>query len=201
MRVTLSIIVLIIMTLNACDNKKSNIEVAPGVDLSLMDNSVNPADDFFRFVNGKWIDSVEIPADRRRWGSFDELRKMTNDNTLSSLDRAIRNNSFKPGTDQAKAVMFYEAAMDTATINEAGLKPVLSELEKIDAINNMEDLQEYMIASSPFQHGALLGFGIMADLNNSSIHAAYLVPGAIGLPERDFYLKDDSASTKIQQVV
>ncbi len=198
MRVTISVIVLLVMILNACDNNKSK-KVAPGVDLSLMDNSVNPADDFFRYVNGKWLDSVEIPADRRRWGSFDELRKMTSDNTLESLNRAIENNSFKPGTDQAKAVLFYKAAMDTASINEAGLNPVMSELQKIDAISSMEELQTYLIESAPYQHGALFGFGVMADLNNSNRHAAYLVPGALGLPDRDFYMKDDTASTKIQE--
>jgi len=71
-----------------------------GIDLSLMDPSVRPQDDFFRYVNGAWLDKAEIPADRGRWGSFDELRKKSSKAVLEVLEEAIAAGSYGKGTDQ-----------------------------------------------------------------------------------------------------
>ena len=128
---------------NACQSENTP-EVNSGLDLSLMDTTVTPANDFFRYVNGAWLDKTEIPADRSRWGSFDELRKQSSTDVLGVLNAAIESKKYGPDTDQYKAVSFYETAMDTAHNNKMGieiLKPYLEQIEKMETLN---DVQAYI---------------------------------------------------------
>ena len=84
----------------------------PGINLDFMDKSVKPGDDFFRYVNGLWFDKTEIPSDRVRWGSFDELRQNTDKDALAILKEAVNNKKLDPKSDQAKAVKVYTTYMD-----------------------------------------------------------------------------------------
>jgi putative endopeptidase len=83
---------------------QSNPIKAPGIDVSLMDKTVRPQDDFFQFVNGDWLKKTEIPSDRTRWGSFDELRQNTDKDALLILKEATKNPAYTSNTDQGKAV-------------------------------------------------------------------------------------------------
>ena len=108
----------------------AQVEVLPGINTEYMDTSVKPSEDFFRFVNGKWLDTNEIPEDRTVWGSFNELRKKTDDDALAILKEAMSNDKdlkgiqVVPGSDQEKAVFYYQTIMDTVGRNKAGLEPV-----------------------------------------------------------------------------
>jgi putative endopeptidase len=177
----------------------SKVEKVPGIVLDNMDTTADPANDFFRYVNGGWLDKVEIPADRSRWGSFDELRKKTSDNMLAVLKKSIDEKSYEPGSDQEKAVVFYETAMDTAYLDNLGLNPIKDDLTRIDDISNIADLQDYLVSSAPLQVGVLFGFGVNPGLDNSNIYDTYLGPGTLGLPETDYYLKNDEDSRQIQE--
>ena len=101
-----------------------------------MDKSVKPGDDFFRYVNGTWFDKTEIPADRTRWGSFDELRHNTDKDALAILKDAA-SKKLDPKSDQAKAVNVYKTYMDTISRNKLGIKPIKSTLAKIDAVKSL----------------------------------------------------------------
>ncbi len=190
------------MTLTACQQAGPETTAplpAPGIDLSNMDTTANPGEDFFRFVNGGWIDQAELPADRGRWGSFDELRKATSEKVLDVLEGAMKGDTYSKGSDQAKAALFYQTAMDTAYLDELGLEPIRSELEKVEAIADRKGLEKYLGASAALGHRAFFGFGVNADPNNSNINAAFIGPGALGLPERDYYTKTDEESKRIQE--
>ena len=106
----------------------------PGINMSYMDKSVRPQDDFYKFVNGTWIKNTEIPADKTRWGSFDELRQNTDKDVLSILNEAMKNGNYASTTDQGKALNLYKTFMDTASRDKQGIKPLLPMLKKIDAI-------------------------------------------------------------------
>ncbi|PHN07249.1 M13 family metallopeptidase [Flavilitoribacter nigricans] len=190
-----------ILLLAACQPETPTEEAVatPGLQISYMDTTVSPAQDFFKFVNGQWLETTEIPADRGSWGSFNELRKATSDQVLTVLKGAMTGDTYSPGSDQAKAADFYQTAMDTTHLDGLGIEPLRSELEQIDAIKNKEDLSAYLIASAPLQHNALFGMGIFSDLNNSSRNAAYLGAGSLGLPEREYYMKSDDESKALQQ--
>lgn len=170
----------------------------PGIDLNNIDNTVRPADDFFRYVNGAWLDRTEIPSDRGRWGSFDELRKKSSDNVLAVLNDAIESNSYGVGTDQYKAAAFYQSAMDTEARNLNGLKPLEPLFQKIGKVQTTKEVQTYIERTIYYGARPFIDFAIFPDLRRSTHNTAYLTGGALGLPERDYYLKDDEDSKSIR---
>ena len=167
----------------------------PGIDLSLMDTSVSPKNDFFNFVNGTWLKNTEIPADKTRWGSFDELRQNTDKDALEILKDAANNPKYNSNTDQGKAINMYKVAMDTIARDKQGIKPLLPYLARIDAIKNITDLQKLMMQEEAKGGGVgFFGVGIGADDKNSNRNVVTLGVGSLGLPDRDYYLSDDADS-------
>ncbi|WP_396174357.1 M13 family metallopeptidase [Flavobacterium sp.] len=167
----------------------------PGIDTSLMDKSVSPKDDFFKFVNGTWLKNTDIPADKTRWGSFDELRQNTDKDALAILKEAAKNSKYASNTDQGKAISMYKAAMDTVARNKQGITPIKPYLAKIDAVKSIKDLQKLMIEEEAKGRGVgFFGFGIGADDKNSTKNSVSLGVGGLGLPDRDYYVSDDKDS-------
>lgn len=196
-----SVFTAIILVQISCQMEKPdlNTETVPGIILEYMDTTADPANDFFRYVNGGWLDRTEIPADRGRWGSFDELRKNTSDNMLAVLKKSIEDESFEKGSDQEKAVTFYKTAMDTAYLDMLGIDPILNDLKEIDRISSIPELQDYLVKTAPMQHGILFGIGVNPGFDDSDIYDAFMGPGVLGLPERDYYLKEDAETREIQE--
>ncbi|GAA4308843.1 M13 family metallopeptidase [Pontixanthobacter gangjinensis] len=182
--------------LTACDNDKKVEEKdeVHGINLAYMDTTTSAREDFFRYVNGAWLDSTEIPNDRTRWGSFDELRQRTDEDALALLEKTASSDSLDGSTDQGKAVFLYKSIMDTVTRNKQGVEPVKPYLAKIDQIQSKEDLQDFLVEMSDYGSAGFFSFGVGADSKNSDMNAAYLNPSGLGLPERDFYLLQDSDS-------
>lgn len=175
------------------------IEKVPGINLENMDPNASPKDDFFRFVNGAWFDKTEIPDDRSSWGGFNELRKKTDADALEILAAAMSDNKelkidIKPGSDQEKAVNLYQTIMDTVSRNNLGIEPVKPYLEKIAAVNSVQDLQGLMVEMEPSGGIGFFGFGVGSDAKNSNVNAGYLGSGGLGLPDRDYYVKEDEDS-------
>jgi len=167
----------------------------PGINTTLMDKSVSPKDDFFKFVNGTWLKNTEIPADKTRWGSFDELRQNTDKDALSILKEAQNNPKYTSKTDQGKAINMYKAVMDTVARNKQGIAPIKPYLAKVNAVKNIKDLQKLMIEAEAKGGGVgFFGFGIGPDDKNSNRYVVSLGPGALGLPDRDYYVSDDKDS-------
>ncbi|MGB1210206.1 MAG: M13 family peptidase, partial [Lacinutrix venerupis] len=193
-----------IATVVACKEEPKKemvkLEETPGINLDFMDKSVKPNDDFFRYVNGKWLETNEIPDDRSTWGSFSELRKNTDADALAILKAAMNTNEemetikVLPGSDQEKAVHYFQTIMDTVGRDEQGIKPLEPYLAKIEAIKTIEDLQAYMIEMEPKGGGGLYGFGVGSDPKDSNRNVAYVGGGSTGLPDRDYYVKDDEDS-------
>ncbi|GAB2764053.1 M13 family metallopeptidase [Actinomadura fibrosa] len=182
------------MVTSCNDEKEVKVEESRGINLANMDTTVTPQQDFFRYVNGRWLDTNEIPADKTVWGSFNELREKTDADALALLEKAATNEKMDAGSDQAKAVYLYETIMDTVTRNEQGIEPIKPYLAKIDAIKNKEDLQNYLEEMQMYGGGGFFRFGVGADAKNSNMNAAYLAPGGLGLPDRDYYVADDADS-------
>ncbi len=151
------------------------------------------------------METTEIPNDRVRWGSFDELRQKTDEDALAILKSAMSDNKdfekieVLPGSDQEKAVHLFQTIMDSVSRNEQGLKPLEPYLEKIEAIKNINDLQAFLIEMEPAGGAGFFGFGVGADAKNSNINAGYLGAGRLGLPDRDYYVKDDDDSKDKRQ--
>lgn len=181
-------------------DKEAKAEAPRGINLAYMDTTVSPKQDFFRYVNGKWLDSTEIPADKTRWGSFNELRQKTDADALALLERAANDENLDASSDQAKAVYLYKTIMDTVNRNEQGIEPIKPYLEKIAAIQNKEDLQQYLTEMQLYGGGGFFSFGVRADAKDSNMNAAYLYPGGLGLPDRDYYVSEDSDSKEKREL-
>ncbi|TBX71350.1 M13 family peptidase [Flavobacterium silvisoli] len=167
----------------------------PGIDTSLMDKTVSPSTDFFKFVNGTWLKNTEIPADKTRWGSFDELRQNTDKDALAILKDAAKNPKYLSNTDQGKAINMYKSVMDTVARNKQGITPLKPYLAKINAVKNIQDLQKLMMEQEAVGGGVgFFGVGIGADEKNSNRNIVSLGPGPLGLPDRDYYVSDDKDS-------
>jgi putative endopeptidase len=167
---------------------------ALGIDTTNFDRSVRPQDDFFRFVNGGWLKRAEIPADASGWGAFQELRERSRDALHTILDEAARSNA-AAGTEERKVGDLYASYMDTARIEQLGLTPLRGELRRISAIQTAADLPE------AFAHFARLGVqgptgvSVGSDPRRSSVNVMLVSQSGLGMPDRDYYLRDD-AKTK-----
>ena len=166
----------------------------PGINNSLMDLSVKPNEDFYHFVNGTWLKNIEIPADKTRWGTYDELRQKTDIDALYILNEAATNPKYKSNTDQGKAVNLYKSILDTVSRSKQGLTPIKTYLAKIDAVKNIKDLQALLIEMEPIGGIGFIGVGISGDAKNSNRKVVYVSPGSLGLPDRDYYFSDDKDS-------
>ncbi len=166
----------------------------PGVNIALMDKTIKPSNDFFKFVNGTWLKKTQIPADRNRWGSFDELRKKTDNDVMLIIKEASKDKKYASNTDQGKAVNLFKTILDTIGRNKAGIEPLKPYLLKINAIQNITDLQNLMMAMEPIGGIGFFGFGVGADAKDSNTNVLYLGPGRLGLPDRDYYVSDDKDS-------
>jgi putative endopeptidase len=181
------------LSLVACETPKK----AGGIDLSLMDTEVRPQDDFYNYVNGTWMKNTEIPDDKTRWGSFNELRENTDADVLAILKKAANDPNLDSSSDEGKAITVFQLINDTLARNELGIKPLIPHIERIEAIQSKADLQPYLEENIRLGGYALFGFGVSADAKDSNKNVAQLYPGALGI-ERDYYLKEDEDSKKIK---
>src|SRR5690606_16655210 len=164
------------------------------IDLSHMDNSVRPQDDFYNFVNGNWMKTVEIPSDRARWGSFDELREHTDQAVMKILQESLTQ-QFEKGSDGQKIGDLYKSFVDFDTRNNLGINPVKPYLDKLDAIQNMNDLYNYLVEVGPEGNNPLFGGYVYAHMENSDVDAVYLGGASLGLG-RSYYQKVDEKITE-----
>jgi putative endopeptidase len=166
----------------------------PGINVNYMDKTVKPSNNFFRYVNGTWLDNTEIPSDRTRWGSFDELRQKTDADALGILKEAATNPKYKSDTDQGKAINLYKTILDTVGRNKLGITPLKPYLKKIDAVKNTKDLEALLIEMEPLGGIGFFGANIGADAKNSNRNVISVGPGGVGLPDRDYYVSEDADS-------
>jgi putative endopeptidase len=183
-----------IIGFTAINAQNAPIKQEPGINVSYMDKTVKPSDDFFRYVNGSWLDKTEIPADKTTWGSFNELRKKTDKDALEILAEASKNPMYKSNTDQGKAINLYKTIMDTVGRNKQGLSPLKPYLAKINAVKNTKDLEALMIEMDAIGGVGFIGVGIGSDAKNSNRNVINVGPGSVGLPDRDYYVSEDKDS-------
>lgn len=170
-----------------------------GINLEFMDTNVSPKEDFYRYVNGTWLDETEIPSDRTRWGGFDMLRKETDNDVLAILDEAKDSGEYELTSDQGKALLLFESILDTDRRDAEGVAPLESVLELIDSIESVEDLQKAIAENPTTLKHPFFGLAAFSNPNNSSINSAYLSPGSLGLPDKDYYLLDDDKMVEIRE--
>lgn len=163
-----------------------------GLDLEAGNPEIRPGDDFFAYANGKWYETVEIPADQSSYGAFrmlaDRAEQQVRDLVEAAANAEDRNESLQKVGD------FYASFMDEAAIEAAGLKPIETHLEAIRSAKNKRGIAA-LFGKPGYQ--SIIGVGIRADVKQPDRYTVYIGQGGLGLPNRDFYLKDDA---KLQQI-
>lgn len=169
-----------------------------GIDPNNLDRSVKPSDDFYRFVNGGWLATNPIPPSEPAWGSFGVLRLANQDKLQAILEEAAKSNAAS-GTTQQKIGDFYASGMDEATLNQAGAAPLVEFLAKIDAIQSPADLQNVLAWFHSHKIGGVFGFLVDLDAKQSDRFISILDQGGLGLPNRDYYSRDDEKSVQLRE--
>lgn len=189
------ILLLIIGTLClSCSDQHQQERHFTGLELSNMDTTARPQDDFFRFANGGWLATTKIPEDHGNWTSFSELSELNNSILLDVIKAATQNPNYVEGTDQRKVANFYGVGMDSLLAEKVGPGVLAPTLTKIETINNVKALQDYLVEEDLSGGSAFFSISVSADRKNSEKNVVYVRSGGLGLPERDYYLKADEQS-------
>jgi putative endopeptidase len=164
-----------------------------GFDLEGRDTSVRPGDDFFRYANGTYVDNLEIPADRTRYGSFDLLSQLSENRMTALIAEISAAEDLAAGSDEAKVRDAYNSFMDVAAINALDAQPIQPMLSAIRAVDSHDAMAAYMGATQGAPGGSFWGTYISDDARDPEAYAVYLSQGGIGLPNRDYYLAENFA--------
>jgi putative endopeptidase len=165
-----------------------------GVDLAGADTTVRPGADFFRYVNGRWLDRTPIPADKPDYSLFAVLSDLTEQRLHALLDSASANQEHAPTTVAGKVGAFYRSFLDSTRVEQLGVAPVAPLLVAIRGARSRSQLAELMGRGAADFYGQVFAVGISADLKDPAVYSVRLGQAGLLLPERDYYLKPDFAS-------
>ncbi|HEX8478360.1 MAG TPA: M13 family metallopeptidase [Telluria sp.] len=166
-----------------------------GIDLKSLDPAIRPQDDFYGYVNGVWTRNTEIPADKAVWGTYIELREIAQGQLRNVIDTTLKNPG-KSGSEAHKIADLYNSFIDEKARNAAGFKPLRADLARVAALKDKKELPELFAylqrtgVSTPFSAG------ISPDAQDPAHYTVNISQSGLGLPDRDYYLKDDDAKLK-----
>lgn len=161
-----------------------------GFDTKDLDTSVRAQDDFFRHVNGGWLDRTEIPADRSNYGSFSELRDMSEATQREIIEEAASKPQ-QPGTDAQRIGDFYTVFMDESAIEKKGIEPIRPFLALIDNVRTHRDLMSLFGSGQRYGWGSPIRYWIGQNPGDTTQYVPFITQAGLSLPDRDYYLSDD----------
>ena len=173
---------------NAPDLSKAPRMGPWGFDMSGRDTSVAPSKDFFDYANGTYLNKLEIPADRSRYGAFDALQELSQSRMRAVAEKSAANT--KATGDEAKLGAFYRSFMDEKAVDALGAKPLATDLAAIRAVKTHDEMAGLMGGTMRKFGGSFFGSYVHDDAKDPEKYTVYLVQGGLGLPDRDYYLED-----------
>ncbi len=174
------------------------VESAPKIprfSIDYMDKSVEPGVDFFHYADGAWVKNNPVPADKSRWGAFPELQER-NWYLVHQILTATTIGAVTAQSPTEKVRDFFCSAMDTNRLEQLGFKPLEADLKRIEAVKSAPDLVPLLAMFHQRGVGACFAHEVSPDAKNSAVYAFYVRQGGLGLPDRDYYLKEDFAKIR-----
>ena len=169
-----------------------------GIDPANMCNTCNACEDFYMYANGGWLAKNEIPAAFSTWGTTSSLREKNIGVLREILEAAAKNTAAPKDSLEQKTGAFYASCLDEQRIEAAGAKPIAAELAAIEKMKAVKDLPATVGRLHNISLRTLFSFGAVQDFKNSSVVTAIAGQGGLGLPDRDFYFKDDEKAKTIR---
>lgn len=203
---TVALSIALALGVASCSNSNVNADnnaavqtqtgLSSGIDLANMNTSVAPQQDFFHYVNGTWMEKTEIPADKARWGSFDELRENAEKQVLAIVQQLATEQHVK-GSEEQKIADLYRSYLDEELAEVLGLNPLRGELAKIENIKSHKELTNLWGEWQRYRIGTPVAVFVSQDQKKSDQYITGASQAGLGLPDRDYYLKDDARSTEL----
>ncbi|NNM84084.1 M13 family metallopeptidase [Candidatus Parcubacteria bacterium] len=169
-----------------------------GFDTRDIDESVRPQDDFYHYVNGGWLKKITIPPHESRWGSFYVLRYDTEKKLREIVARLKDKKNLKYGTPEQMVRDLYRSGLDVQKRNALGLTPLQRWLDRITQIKDVTSLVSTVAQLEKIGGGGPWSLTIDQDMKNSEKYILYLYQGGLGMPDRDYYLKNDAESNRVR---
>lgn len=182
------------LAFTACSKHQGEKNIA----ITGIDSTLRPGDDFFKYVNGKWYDSVSIPKSQAGVGVYMFMNYPQRMRLQGILD-SISKSKNSAGSIAQKVGDFYASGMDTVTIDKRGYTPIKPLLAKIEAISDLPSLMNFVVNEVKVGNSSIIAFGVSTDDKNSSMNIAQIYQTGIGLPDRDYYFKSDAPTVAIQE--
>src|ERR1700761_5109589 len=169
------------------------------IDPANMDLSVKPGDDFFEYANGTWIKQNASPAKETRWGSFNILHQENTDKLLGLLKEVSKTPGLPKGSLKQRVGDLYASGMDSVAIERLGYTPIKPDLARINKVADLNGvIGEIVYERTNGEGSPLFGFGVGQDSKHPTKNIVQFNQGGTSLPDRDYYLKDDARTKKIQ---
>lgn len=165
-------------------------EMESGVILEAFNQDVRPQDDLFQYVNGTWFNETEIPGDRSSIGAFYELREQNQERLRDIIETAASKNP-EAGSNEAKIGDFFNSFMDVERLNELGHSPIQGDLDAVAELSDHAEIAAHMAELSRIGVSIPFGFYVYPDAKNPDVNAIYMSQSGLGLPDREYYLRDD----------
>lgn len=203
----ISLTLFLITALFACKNNQEKAKgtketeqqsTYKGFNLNNLDTTAEACDNFYQYAIGGWLKNNPVPNTESRWSSFNVVNE-TNNKKLKAILEEYSNGDFSAASMEQKIGDFYASVMDSAKAEQLGLNPIKKELTEIDEIESTEDLTLLIAKHKKIGVNSLMGLYIGQDDKRSDQYIAHLYQSGLGLPDRDYYLKDDEKSLTIQK--
>lgn len=188
---------LIALVATSCTEQESSDSKREYVDVEGLDASIKPGDNFFMYVNGTWYDTAKIADDQSGVGSYSFLN-IPQKVLLQNILEEVAADTHPEGSVEQKVGDFYASGMDSDAINARGYEPIQPMLTKIDGITDRGSLLSFVAEEAKVGNNSIFRFNISPDDKNSIINIAHFSQAGIGLPDRDYYFKDNAPTLGIQ---
>ena len=197
--------VAVLAVISGCDNNTATDQQSQGIDVNKvsgvkfddMDQTIHPGDDFNQYVSGGWFARTEIPADKSRYGAFNQLRDGADADVRAIIDEAASSGAEK-GSNEQKVGDLYKSYMDMDTRNALGTTPMDTRMAKIDAISDLKGLSGYIAEAGKYSYSTPLAFYVGVDAKIPTEYTLHVYQAGLGLPDREYYFKDDAKSVEIR---